>query len=118
MGLPCAVSLFDDGGTTMTEGRRYPEDGDTMDAVTERPPAPDDATCLDDTQEVRRWITLLREQVDQGFGAAEDATRPVRERVFSRHEARRRIEHAEKLIRNLLDAAEARLSAKSSHTIE
>ncbi|WP_438040222.1 hypothetical protein [Sorangium sp. So ce128] len=44
--------------------------------------------------------------MDQGLSAAEDATRPVQERVLSRYEARRRIEKATETIYNLLDAAE------------
>ena len=39
----------------------------------------------------------------EGFGAAEDATRPILERVLSRHEARRRIQHAEQVIRTLIE---------------
>ncbi|XXX76071.1 hypothetical protein WMF30_51320 [Sorangium sp. So ce134] len=89
----------------MTETRRYPADDDTWDGRTERPP-PNDTIRFDDVSYVRKWITALREQVDQGLNAAEDATRPVQERVLSRHEARRRIEKATETIYNLLDAAE------------
>lgn len=90
----------------MTDNRRYPEDGDTVDGTTERPPPPDDALRFDDPHAVRQWLTLVREQVDLGFGAAEDATRPIQERVLSRHEARRRIQHAEQVIRTLIETAE------------
>ncbi|XXY16766.1 hypothetical protein WME88_51875 [Sorangium sp. So ce216] len=89
----------------MTETRQYPADDDTWDGRTERPP-PNDAIRLDDPSYTRKWLTALREQVDQGLNAAEDATRPVHERVLSRHEARRRIEKATETIYNLLDAAE------------
>ncbi|WP_437656624.1 hypothetical protein [Sorangium sp. So ce1182] len=89
----------------MTETRQYPADDDTWDGRTERPP-PNDAIRLDDSSYTRKWLTALREQVDQGLNAAEDATRPVQERVLSRHEARRRIEKATETIYNLLDAAE------------
>ncbi|HTN92574.1 MAG TPA: hypothetical protein VL242_53265 [Sorangium sp.] len=89
----------------MTETRQYPADDDTWDDRTERPP-PSDAIRLDDPSYTRKWLTTLREQVDQGLNAAEDATRPVQERVLSRHEARRRIEKATETIHNLLDAAE------------
>ncbi|WP_437778958.1 hypothetical protein [Sorangium sp. So ce1097] len=89
----------------MTETRQYPADDDTWDGRAERPP-PNDAIRFDDASYVRKWITALREQVDQGLNAAEDATRPVQERVLSRHEARRRIEKATETIYNLLDAAE------------
>ena len=89
----------------MTETRQYPADEDTWDGRTERPP-PNDAILLDDVRHMRKWITALREQVDQGLSAAEDATRPVQERVLSRHEARRRIEKATETIYHLLDAAE------------
>ncbi|WP_437589017.1 hypothetical protein [Sorangium sp. So ce1000] len=89
----------------MTETRQYPADDDTWDGHTERPP-PNGSIQLDDASYMRKWITALREQVDQGLNAAEDATRPVQERVLSRHEARRRIEKATETIYNLLDAAE------------
>ncbi|WP_438002358.1 hypothetical protein WMF26_24905 [Sorangium sp. So ce185] len=89
----------------MTETRQYPADDDTWDGRTERPP-PNDAIQLDDPSYMRKWLTALREQVDQGLNATEDATRPVQERVLSRHEARRRIEKATETIYNLLDAAE------------
>ncbi|AUX43670.1 uncharacterized protein SOCE26_051220 [Sorangium cellulosum] len=89
----------------MEETRQYPADDDTWDGRTERPP-PIDAIRLDDPSYTRKWLTALREQVDQGLNAAEDATRPVQERVLSRHEARRRIEKATETIYNLLDAAE------------
>ncbi|WP_438040160.1 hypothetical protein [Sorangium sp. So ce128] len=89
----------------MTETRQYPADDDTWDGRTERPPS-NGSIRLDDASYMREWITALREQVDQGFSAAEDATRPVQERVLSRHEARRRIEKATETIHNLLDAAE------------
>jgi len=90
----------------MTSDRQYPDDAETFDGQTDRPPPPDDALRFDDPVHVREWLTLLKEQVDEGFGAAEDATRPIQERVFSRHEARRRIEKAGETIRNLLDMAE------------
>jgi hypothetical protein len=89
----------------MTNDCQELADGDTLNGQTERPP-PGDAIRFDDLEYVRKWLTALREQVDHGLTAAEDATRPVRKRFFSRHEARRRIEEATKAIENLLDAAE------------
>jgi len=94
----------------MNADRQYPDDAETFDGQTDRPPPPDHALRFDDPADVREWLRLLKEQVDEGFGTAEDATRPFRERVFSRYEARRRIEHAEKFIRNLLDSAERGLT--------
>jgi predicted DNA-binding protein (UPF0278 family) len=94
----------------MTQDRRYPAEDDTLDGQTERPPAPNATIRFDDARDLREWLTMLREQVNHGLGAAEDATRPVLERVLSRHEARRRVEEASKALHKLLDAAERGLS--------
>ena len=55
--------------------------------------------------EVRAWLTVLREQVLDGFAAGEDATRRPTRRMVSRHEARRRLREAQRESLALLDAA-------------
>jgi hypothetical protein len=94
----------------MTHDRQYPAEDDTLNGDTVRTPAPDATIRFDDTRELRDWLAMVREQVNHGLGAAEDATRPVLERVLSRHEARRRVEEATKALHKLLDAAERGLS--------
>jgi predicted DNA-binding protein (UPF0278 family) len=94
----------------MTHHRHHPAEDDTLNGETDRPPPPNATIRFDDARDLREWLTMLRAQVDHGLGAAEDATRPVLERVFSRHEARRRVEEATKALHKLLDAAERGLS--------
>jgi hypothetical protein len=62
--------------------------------------------CWSDPVEARRWLYALREQTLDAFATGEDATRAPRRRMFSRHEARRRIRAAEEAITRLLAAAE------------
>lgn len=108
-GVPSSPEQLELERCTMTNTRPYPADDDTWDGHTERPPAASESSPPDKIHDVREWLTLLREHVDQGLSAAEDATRPVQDRVLSRHEARRRIEQATKAIHTLLDAAASSL---------
>jgi hypothetical protein len=58
-----------------------------------------------DPAEVRAFLGTLRDHALDAIAAGEDATRAPRERVFSRHEARRRIHAAEKAILALVEPA-------------
>jgi hypothetical protein len=64
-----------------------------------------------DPVEARRWLYALREQTLDAIATGEDATRAPRRRMFSRHEARRRIRAAEEAITRLFDAAERGLGS-------
>ena len=59
-----------------------------------------------DPVEARRWLNALREQTLDAIATGEDATRAPRRRIFSRHEARRRLRAAEEAIARLFAAAE------------
>ena len=60
----------------------------------------------DNPEEMREWFWRVREQLANAFAAGEDSTRPLKNRVLSRAEVRRKLEEAEKSLRALLDAAE------------
>ncbi|MEP7126893.1 MAG: hypothetical protein ABJE95_38535 [Byssovorax sp.] len=62
--------------------------------------------CWSDPREARQWLFALREQTLDAIATGEDATRAPRRRIFSRHEARRRIREAEGAIARLFAAAE------------
>src|SRR3954471_7559995 len=66
----------------------------------------------EDIHEIRAWLGALRAVLLDATGAGEDATRRVSDRVFSRAEARRRLEEAEHAALVMLDAAEIDLSIK------
>lgn len=71
---------------------------------TTHPPLP-----WNDPDEARAWLGDLREQILDALAAGEDATRPLRRRVLSRAEARRKLTAAEQAILALLARAEAGL---------
>src|SRR4051812_12410679 len=64
-----------------------------------------------DPVEARRWLFALREQMLDAIATGEDATRAPRRRIFSRHEARRRIRVAERALTRLFEAAERGLGS-------
>jgi len=73
------------------------------------PPSPSaarEAVHWNDSEDVRLWIASLRSAAHDGLAAGEDATRPKRDRVLSRSEARRRLDAADRTITALLDAGE------------
>lgn len=63
---------------------------------------------------VRQWLSILRDQVLDGLAIGEDATRRARRRLFSRHEARRRVRAAEREVMALLGMAERGLARASA----
>jgi hypothetical protein len=68
------------------------------------------ALPLDDPAAVRTWLGHLREHVLDATAAADDITRPTKnKRVLSRGEARRTIRAARRTILALLDFAERSL---------
>lgn len=60
----------------------------------------------DDPSQRRRWLSGLRDRALDGLVAGEDATRRVKKRFFSRHEARRRLREAKAALLAQLAAAE------------
>lgn len=71
------------------------------------PPSPSaarEAVRWNEPDDVRLWIAALRSAAHDGLAAGEDATRPKRDRVLSRGEARRQLDAAERTITALLDA--------------
>ena len=72
---------------------------------------------LADPGERRAWLELLRSEVLDLVAVGEDAARPVRERMFSRHEIGRRIAEFERVILARIDAAEATLRPRSVSTL-
>lgn len=77
-----------------------------MDKETHSSKNPGTSLAWEDPTQARAWFTTLRDQVLDALAAGEDATRPLRERVLSRAEARRKILAADKNITSLLAAAE------------
>jgi hypothetical protein len=61
----------------------------------------------EDEEDVRAWVSALREGVEDLRGAARDRARRKRQRVLSRYEARRQILAASQALEVLLQAAEA-----------
>jgi hypothetical protein len=84
-----------------------PADGGQVDASVRK------ATSLrwSDPVEARQWLFALREQTLDAIATGEDSTRAPRRRLFSRHEARRRIHAAEAAIGRLFAAAERGLGS-------
>lgn len=68
---------------------------------------------LADPGERRAWLELLRGEVLDLVAVGEDAAKPARERMFSRHEVLRRIAELERVLLARLDAAEATLRPRS-----
>ena len=66
----------------------------------------------EDPAEILAWFGALRATLLDAVAAGEDATRRPRERVFSRAEARRRLEEAEHAALVMLDAAELDLATR------
>jgi hypothetical protein len=65
----------------------------------------------DDRAQMRQWLTVLRDATHDSLAAGDDATRPLRERVLSRAEAKRKLCEAETSIAKLLTLAEDALDA-------
>ncbi len=84
----------------MPEVHETPQEGQGMDPSADRP-----ALNWQDPEEVERWFEALRDAILDGLAAGQDATRRLKKRLFSRHEARRRIDEAEQNVLALLDAA-------------
>jgi hypothetical protein len=61
----------------------------------------------DDEEDVRAWVSALREGLEDLRGAARDRVRRKRQRVLSRYEARRQVLAASGALAVLLQAAEA-----------
>ncbi len=72
---------------------------------------------LSDPGERRAWLELLRSEVLDLVAIGEDAAKPMRERMFSRHEIARRIAELERVILARVDAAEATLRPRSVTTL-
>ncbi|MFO0760871.1 MAG: hypothetical protein U0359_30620 [Byssovorax sp.] len=85
----------------MSNVHQRPRGANAEPAPTETPlPAVD----FSDATAVRAWLSFLREHVLDALAAGEDAARRPSERVFSRHEVRRRLADEERVITALLDA--------------
>jgi len=63
------------------------------------------AVDLADPAEVRAMLGVIRDHALDAISAGKDATQKPRERIFSRHEARRRILEAERSILALIEPA-------------
>ncbi len=72
---------------------------------------------LSDPAERRTWIELIRSEVLDLVALGEDATRRPSERMFSRHEVRRRLTEIERAILAKLDAAADTLRPRSVSTL-
>jgi hypothetical protein len=80
-----------------------------------RPPsrrAPVPHLRWDDPEHLGAWLKVLREQIDNGLAAGEDATRRYRKRVLSRPEARRKLRAAGTMIDDLLAMADRTFDTK------
>jgi len=69
--------------------------------------------AFDDAPAVRAWLSFLREHILDALAAGEDAARSPRERMFSRHEVRRRLASEERVLLGLVDAGERALPARA-----
>lgn len=69
--------------------------------------------AFDDAPAVRAWLSFLREHILDAIAAGEDAARSPRERMFSRHEVRRRLASEERALSGLVDAGERALPARA-----
>ena len=84
-----------------------------------RPPGaksldPSPALDLADPVAVRAWITSVRAHVLDALAVAGDAVKPLRERMFSRHEAARRLAEEERVLLALLVLLEAAIALLGS----
>ena len=67
------------------------------------------AVCWENPQDIRCWLTAVKEQVDDLSAAARDRMRKKRGRVLSRSEAQRQATAAMESLDRLFAAAKARL---------
>ncbi len=67
-----------------------------------------------DPAAIRTWLTFLREHSLDAIALGEDAMKRPSERVFSRHEAGRRLADEERVLLALLDAGERGLPPAQS----
>jgi hypothetical protein len=74
------------------------------------------AVDLADPAEVRAFLGAVRDQALDAIGAGKDATREPKKRMFSRHEARRRILEAEAVILELIEPAMVALPEPGAET--
>ena len=72
---------------------------------------PHSILCLTDREQMRAWVNALQDAFSDTLAAGNDATRPLRERVLSRAEAKRQLCEAAGNIKELLRAAESALDA-------
>ena len=70
------------------------------------PSSPHPPVNFGDPAVVRAWLSFLRAHALDAIALGEDATKPVTERMFSRHEVKRRLADEERALLALLDAAE------------
>jgi hypothetical protein len=70
---------------------------------------PHSILCFTDRQQMRAWVNAVQAAFSDTIAAGNDATRPVRERVLSRAEAKRQLCEAENSIKKLLRVAESAL---------
>ena len=68
------------------------------------------AVCWENPEDIRCWLTAVKEQVDDLGAAARDRMRKKRDRVLSRSEAQRQATAATQSLDRLFAAAEAGLS--------
>jgi len=74
------------------------------------------AANLTDPAEVRAFLGAVRDQALDAIAAGKDATEAPKKRMFSRHEARRRILEAERAILALIELAMAALPEPGAET--
>jgi hypothetical protein len=75
------------------------------------PPLP--PLAFDDASGVRAWLSFLREHILDAIAAGEDAARPPSQRMFSRHEVRRRLANEERVLLGLVEAGERGLAPRA-----
>ena len=73
---------------------------------------PTESLRFDDREQMCEWLKALRDAIDDGIAAGDDATRCFKKRVLSRAEARRKLREAENSIEGLLSLAERALDNK------
>lgn len=65
--------------------------------------------CLTDPEQMRAWVSAVQDAFNDTLAAGNDATRPLRERVMSRAEAKRQLDEAQSSMKKLLGVAESAL---------
>ena len=65
--------------------------------------------CFTDREQMRAWVNAVQDAFSDTLAVGNDATRPLRERVLSRAEAKRQLCEAESCIKKLLRVAESAL---------